>query len=135
MRLLRRIAVIAVAAMAGEAVKADERAVSLPTGFDGDYAPEGVACGSDMAVKVNKGTFVSGDGEMTIIDLIRSPDQPNKVKVRLLTSRRPIKLLATGGYNGGKWTEWVDITLAQGPTLIIDYPDGKRSIWTRCKDT
>jgi hypothetical protein len=103
-------------------------AVSLPPGFDGLYATEGTPCGGALSqqITVEDGVILFMDGAMSVTDLIEFPGEPNKVEV---------SLLASGG--GGEWTESAVIELSSnetGQALVVDYPDGNRSIWVRCGD-
>jgi hypothetical protein len=100
--------------------------VTLPTGFDGLYAPEGMPCSVESRIRVEDGSFIHMDGALTVTDLIEFPGDPNKVEVSLLGS---------GG--GGEWTESAILTLSitdRDTALVWDYPDGTRNIWTRCSD-
>jgi hypothetical protein len=75
---------------------------------------------------VENGSFIHMDGALTVTDLIEFPGEPNKVEVTMLGS---------GG--GGEWTESAVITLSvtdYDTSLVLDYPDGNRSIWLRCED-
>lgn len=107
---------------------AQAEAVSLPLGFDGLYATEGMPCGGAPAqqITVEDGVFTFMDGALSVTDLIEYPGDPNKVEV---------SLLASGG--GEERTESAVITLSTnetGQALVVDYPDGDRSIWLRCGD-
>jgi hypothetical protein len=101
-------------------------AISLPPGFDGLYAAEGMPCSTEGRIRVEAGSFIHMDGALSVTDLIEFPGDPNKVEVTLLGS---------GG--GGEWTESAVLTLSVGErdtALVWDYPDGTRNIWTRCED-
>jgi hypothetical protein len=103
-----------------------EEGVTLPPGFDGLYAPEGMPCAGSGRITVENGVFIFMDGALTVTDLIESPGEANKVEATMLGS---------GG--GGEWTESAVITLSEtdlGTALVLDYPDGNRSIWDRCED-
>jgi hypothetical protein len=119
-----RLALLAIALSAGPALS--EPGVALPTGFDGLYAYEGMPCSDDRRIRVEDGTLIFLDGALTVTDLIEFPGAPNKVEVTML---------ASGG--GGEWTEAAVLTLNvgdMGTALVVDYPDGSRSIWQRCED-
>lgn len=116
-RLVLLLLLIPCAANAGEGM-------ALPTGFDGIYASEGMTCGSGERITVESGTIIGAEWGMTVTDLIEFPGEPNKVEATLAVS---------GG--GGEWEESAVIRLesgVDGPALVLDYPDGNRSIWKRC---
>lgn len=118
----------ALAALTLSAAVAQAGEVSLPAGFEGLYATEGMPCGGDLATRitVEGSSFIFMDAAMTVTDLIEFPGEPDKVELSLLVS---------GG--GGEWTESAVMTLASdgaGQALVVDYPDGNRSIWERCGD-
>ena len=101
-----------------------EGGVALPTGFDGIYAAEGMPCGTGEPITVKDGTIFGMEWGMTVTDLIESPADPDRVEASLLVS---------GG--GEEWVESVVIRResdGQGQVLVLDYPDGNRSIWTLC---
>ena len=110
-------ALSATAALAGDGV-------ALPTGFDGTYASEGMPCGTGESITVKDGTIFGTEWGMTITDLIEFSNDPDKVEASLLVS---------GG--GEEWEESAVIRResdGQGQVLVLDYPDGNRSIWTLC---
>ncbi len=73
-----RAALAAILAVGATAAVAE--GVALPAGFDGEYAPEGVTCNSNLTITVENGEMVGGDGAMTVTDLIEDPVNPRKVK-------------------------------------------------------
>lgn len=98
--------------------------IALPTGFDGIYASEGMTCGTGERITVENGTIYGEEWGMTVTDLIEFPGEPNKVEATLAVS---------GG--GGEWEESAVIRLesgVDGTALVLDYPDGNRTIWARC---
>ena len=96
--------------------------VALPEGFAGLYAPEGIACGSDLTIRVEGGAMIGGDGAMVVSDLIELPGTPKRVDVTLIVS---------GG--GEDWTEQAVITRAEdGQSLHLRFADGMENRWTRC---
>lgn len=101
-----------------------EGGVALPTGFDGVYASEGMPCGVGERITVKDGTIFGMEWGMTVTDLIEFPGEPDRVEVSLLVS------------GGGE--EWVESAMirresdGQGQVLVLDYPDGNRTIWTLC---
>ncbi len=118
-----RLALLSLALFAPAALA---QGVTLPPGFDGLYAPEGMPCSAVGRIRVEDGSFIHMDGALTVTDLIEFPGEPNKVEVSLLGS---------GG--GGEWTESAVLTLSitdRDTVLVWDYPDGTRNIWTRCGD-
>jgi hypothetical protein len=97
-------------------------AVALPTGFDGVYATEGLACDNLGRVEVKDGVMVGAEFAITVTDLIEFPGEPNRVEATLLNQ---------GG--GGEWTDSAIITLSEhGHSLRFDYPDGSTALWSRC---
>ena len=110
-------ALSATAALAGDGV-------ALPTGFDGTYASEGMPCGTGEPITVKDGTLFGMEWGMSVTDLIEYPNDPDRVEASLLVS---------GG--GEEWVESAVIRResdGQGQVLVLDYPDGNRSIWTLC---
>jgi hypothetical protein len=115
-----RLALVALAFTAAPSLAQD--AVALPTGFDGVYATEGLACDNLGRVDIKDGVMVGAEFAITVTDLIEFPGEPNKVEATLLNQ---------GG--GGEWTDSAVITLAEdGQSLRFDYPDGSVATWTRC---
>lgn len=117
---------LAILAFVLVAPAAHAQGVTLPPGFDGLYAPEGMPCSTEGRIRVEDGSFIHMDGALTVTDLIEFPGEANKVEVSLLGS---------GG--GGEWTESAVLTLSvtdRDTALVWDYPDGTRNIWTRCED-
>ena len=99
-----------------------ERAVLLPTGFDGVYAAEGMSCDGLGRIDVKDGVMVGAEFAISVTDLVEFPGEPNKVEATLLNE---------GG--GGEWTDSAVITLADdGQELRFDYPDGSVAVWSRC---
>ncbi len=102
-----------------------EGGVALPTGFDGTYAAEGQPCGTGEPITVSDGTLFGAEWGMTVTDLIESPNDPDTVEATLLVS---------GG--GDERVESAVIRResdGKGQVLVIDYPDGTRTIWRRCE--
>lgn len=102
-----------------------EGGVALPTGFDGTYAAEGLPCGTGEPITVKDGTMSGMEWGMTVTDLIEYPNDRDTVEATLLVS---------GG--GDEWVESAVIRResdGQGQVLVFDYPDGTRTIWTRCE--
>ncbi|HLQ20469.1 MAG TPA: hypothetical protein VK146_15955 [Tabrizicola sp.] len=115
-----RLALVTLALTAAAAQAQD--AVALPTGFDGVYATEGLACDNLGRVEVKDGVMLGAEFAITVTDLIEFAGAPNKVEATLLNQ---------GG--GGEWTDSAVITLAgDGQSLRFDYPDGSVATWTRC---
>jgi hypothetical protein len=113
--------VLVTLALSAAAAQAQD-AVTLPTGFDGVYATEGLACDNLGRVEVKDGVMVGAEFAITVTDLIEFAGEPNKVEATLLNQ---------GG--GGEWTDSAVITLAgDGKSLRFDYPDGSVAIWNRC---
>lgn len=110
--------------LAAPAAQAEEGG-ALPTGFDGIYAAEGMPCGTGERITVKDGTIFGEEWGMTVTDLIEFPGEPDKVEATLLVS------------GGGE--DQVDSAVIRresdgtGSVLVLDYPDGNRSIWTRCE--
>lgn len=101
-----------------------EEGVALPAGFDGIYSGEGVPCGAGERITVKDGTIFGAEWGMTITDLIEFPGEPDRVEASLLVS---------GG--GGEWEDSAMIRResdGQGQVLVLDYPDGSRTIWKLC---
>lgn len=117
---------LALLSLALSAPAALAEGISLPPGFDGLYAAEGMPCSTEGRIRVEDGSFIHLDGALTVTDLIEFAGEPNKVEVTLLGS---------GG--GGEWTESAVLTLSvtdRDTALVWDYADGTRNIWTRCED-
>lgn len=99
-----------------------QEGLALPTGFDGSYATEGMACEGPGRVEIKDGVMVGAEFAITVTDLIAFPGEPNKVEATLLNE---------GG--GGSWTDSAVLTLSgDGQALRFDYPDGTVTVWTRC---
>ena len=101
-----------------------EEGVARPTGFAGIYAAEGLPCGAGQPITVKDGTLYGMEWGMTVTDLIEFPNDPDRVEASLLVSA-----------GGEEWAESVVIRResdGQGQVLVLDYPDGNRSIWTLC---
>jgi hypothetical protein len=99
-----------------------EEAVALPTGFDGVYATEGLACDGLGRVEVADGVMVGAEFAITVTDLIEVPGEPNKVEATLLNEA-----------GGGSWTDSAVLTLSEDTqALRFDYPDGTVTVWMRC---
>lgn len=101
-----------------------EGGVALPTGFDGVYAAEGLPCGSGQPITVRDGTLSGMEWGMTVTDLIEYPNDPDTVEASLLVNA-----------GGEEWTESAVIRResdGRGQVLVLDYPDGSRTIWTLC---
>jgi hypothetical protein len=114
-------ATVLVAVLATSASRAEVRAVALPAGFDGHYAPEGEACDGPAAVMVSEGVMIGAEFAITVTDLIEDPD-PRKVEASLFNEA-----------GGGSWTDSAVITLAEdGQGLTFAYPDGTTVVWLRC---
>ena len=97
-------------------------AVELPLGFDGRYAPEGVACEGLAVITVEKGVMIGGEFAITVTDLIEDPVDPRKVEATLFNE---------GG--GGEWTDSAVLTLSEDEqNLRFDYAEGGTAVWTRC---
>jgi hypothetical protein len=108
--------------LATSATLAEVRAVALPTGFEGRYAPEGVACEALAVITIDGGVMVGGEFAITVTDLIEDKDNPRKVEATLFNE---------GG--GGEWTDSAVLTLADDEqSLQFDYPDGATVTWLRC---
>lgn len=104
------------------AVRAED-AVALPTGFDGVYATEGLACDGLGRVEVRDGVMLGAEFAITVTDLVEFPGAANQVEATLMNDA-----------GGGQWTDSAVMTLAEdGQTLRFDYPDGSVAVWTRCK--
>ena len=115
-----RLALVALALSAAPSTAQD--AVALPTGFDGVYATEGLACDGLARVEVKDGVLVGAEFAITVTDLVEFSGEPNKVEATLLNQ---------GG--GGEWTDSAILTLARdGKSLHFDYPDGTTVEWNRC---
>ena len=126
---------VCVLTLSAPAGLAEDRAVALPTGFDGLYAPEGLPCHGTGRISLRDGVF-QGDGwTWTVTDVIEMPGDPDTVDVALKTSRI-----------GGRWTEATEAVVITrstdgqgpvegpvlGPVLVFDYANGTRNIWKRC---
>ncbi len=96
--------------------------ILLPPGFDGLYAPEGMACTGFSAISVEAGVMTGSEFAITVTDLVEFPGEPNRVEATMLNE---------GG--GGDWEDSAILTLsADGTTLRFDYPDGTSVVWSRC---
>lgn len=96
--------------------------VDLPLGFDGRYAPEGVACEGLMVITVEDGIMAGGDFGIIVTDLVEDPVNPRRVEASLLSQ---------GG--GEEWADSAVLTLAEdGQSLRFDYADGTGITWLRC---
>lgn len=101
---------------------AETASVLLPTGFDGSYAPEGLACAGSPRIVVKDGVMVGDEFSITVTDLVEDPVNPRKVEATLLNS---------GG--GGEWEDSAVLTLTDDDaSLVFAYPDGTRTIWAKC---
>lgn len=118
---MTRSLILALMLTAASAARAQE-AVALPTGFDGTYAPEGMACDGLGLVEVKDGVMVGAEFAISVTDLVEFPGEPNRVEATLLNS---------GG--GGEWEDSAVLTLERdGRSLVFDYPGGTRTVWNRC---
>ncbi len=95
--------------------------VTLPTGFDGSYAVEGLTCADDVGrVDVRNGVMTGAEFAITVTDLVEYPGEPDRISATLWNE---------GG--GGAWEDSAEIRrLADG--LEFSYPDGSRVLWARC---
>jgi hypothetical protein len=97
-------------------------AVALPTGFDGDYVPDGAPCTALHAIAVQDGTMVGAEFGITVTDLVEHPTDPRQVEVTLLNEA-----------GGGVWTDGAVLRLSEdGQELTFAYADGSEVIWLRC---
>jgi hypothetical protein len=114
---------LAVCALSATAALAEE-AVSLPTGFDGDYVPDGAPCTPEHAISVKDGVMLGPEFQITVTDIIEHPTDPRQVEATLFNEA-----------GGGEWTDGAVIRLSDdGRELIFDYPEGSTS-WLRCPRT
>jgi hypothetical protein len=99
-----------------------EEGILLPPGFDGTYAPEGMACEGLARIEVKDGVMVGGEFAITVTDIVEHPTDPRKVEASLLNSA-----------GGEEWVDSAALTLTEdGQSLRFDYPDGGSVVWVRC---
>jgi hypothetical protein len=101
---------------------AEVRAMLLPPGFDGGYAPEGESCDGMGRIEVKDGVMVGAEFAISVVDLIEDPVDPRRISAGLWNE---------GG--GGAWEDSAVIALsADGQRLTFDYGDGAPVVWLRC---
>lgn len=118
----RQITRLALMLMLGLPAPALAEGVILPTGFDGDYVPDGAPCTAQHAISVTEGVMVGPEFAITVTDLIEHPTDPRQVDATLLNEA-----------GGGEWVDSATLRLSDdGQELSFAYPDGNEVIWLRC---
>lgn len=105
-----------------QAPMAMAQGVSLPSGFDGDYVPDGAPCTPEQAISVRDGRMIGPEFAITVTDLIEHPTDPLSVEATLLNEA-----------GGGEWTDGATLILSEdGQELTFVYPEGGEVAWLRC---